>query len=142
MEAVMSTEEVKSLARRWYAEYVNGHSFAALDTLLTSDFVNHVLSGSPGNSRVELQAADTLLFNAFPDLHMTIEEMIADGNKVAVRFTSRGTHQADFMGIPATGKQLTSSGIDIFRCVDGKIAERWLEADFFSLLQQLGAIPT
>jgi steroid delta-isomerase-like uncharacterized protein len=139
---MITIEAVKALAQRWYEEYVNAHNMSALDTLLTADFVNHVPSGSSGNSRTELEAADTMLFSGFPDTHLTIEEMIIDGDKVAVRFSGRGTHQGTFAGIPATGKQVTSSGIDIFRCANGKIAERWLEADFFGFLQHAGVIPT
>ncbi len=68
--------------------------------------------------------------------------MVAAGDRVADRFSSRGTHQQAFAGVPATGKTVTGSGMDFFRIVDGKIAERWLEADMRGFLQQIGALPT
>ena len=71
-----------------------------------------------------------------------LEDMIAEGDKVAVRFTLRGTHGGDLMGIPPTGKPVAVTGIDINRIADGKIAERWANFDALGLMQQLGVIPT
>lgn len=68
--------------------------------------------------------------------------MLAEGDKVAVRYTGSGTHQGDFAGIPASGKRVTIKGIDMFRMADGKITEEWLNFDQLSMLQQMGAIPT
>src|SRR5205823_14624824 len=82
-----------------------------------------------------------MYLTAFPDVHFTVEDIIAEGDKVVTRLTVRGTQQGAFMGIPATGKQTTSTGIDINRIVDGKSVEHWLEMDTLGLLQQLGAVP-
>ena len=82
------------------------------------------------------------LHAAFPDLHYTVEDMVAEGDKVAVHYTGRGTHHGEFQGIPATGKPMTYTGILIWRFVDGKIAEHWAAPDLLGLMQQLGAIPT
>ena len=78
---------------------------------------------------------------AFPDLHATVEDQIAEEGKAAMRFTARGTHKGEFQGIPPTGKQVTLSGIDIQRIVDGKIVENWVSLDALGLLQQLGVLP-
>ncbi len=79
---------------------------------------------------------------AFPDLHFTIEDMITDGDSVATRWSSRGTHTGMLQGMAPTGKQVTSSGITISRQVDGKVVEEWISWDNLGMLQQLGMIPT
>lgn len=78
---------------------------------------------------------------AFPDLQLTTEDMVAEGDKVAIRNTWRGTHQGAFQGLPPTGKHVAFTGTDIFRFVGGKIAEQWADLDALGLMQQLGVIP-
>ena len=78
---------------------------------------------------------------AFPDLNFTIEDLIAEGDKVVYRYTIRGIHQNDFMGIPATGKAVKVTGIHIYRIGDGKLQEEWENWDMLGLLRQLGVIP-
>jgi len=78
---------------------------------------------------------------AFPDVHFTIEDQIAEGDRVVTRWTARGTHQGPLVGIPPTSKQVTMSGIAIYRLVDGKIVEQWGVNDMLGLLQQLGVVP-
>lgn len=80
--------------------------------------------------------------NAFPDMKGAVEDVVAEGNKVAVRFSGTGTHQGEFFGIPPTGKPIKSTGINIFRIEDGKIVEHWNNADDLGVLQQLGVIPS
>jgi len=82
-----------------------------------------------------------MLFTAFPDLHGTIEDLIAEGDKVVDRMTCEGTHQGMFMGAPPTGKRVKWSFIDINRIVDGKIVEHWAEVDTMGIMQQLGLVP-
>ena len=77
----------------------------------------------------------------FPDLHVTIEDMIAEGDKVVARLTASGTQQGAFLGIPSTGKHATISDIEVVRIVNGKFVEIWVQADFLGLLQQLGVVP-
>jgi steroid delta-isomerase-like uncharacterized protein len=79
---------------------------------------------------------------AFPDVHITIEDLVSEGDKVAERWTMRGTHKGEFAGIPATGKQVTSTGLVIVRIADGKVAEIWGASDQLGLMRQLGAIPS
>jgi predicted ester cyclase len=82
-----------------------------------------------------------MYLTAFPDLHFTIEDIIAEGDTVVVRQTARGTHQGDLMGIPPTGKQVSGTGITITRVVNGKAVEDWFNGDDLGLLQQLGVVP-
>jgi steroid delta-isomerase-like uncharacterized protein len=81
------------------------------------------------------------LFASFPDSSFIVDDVIADGDKVAVRHRLRGTHQADFQGIPATGRQVEVNGIVIFRIENGMVAEAWLNADIMGMMQQLGVVP-
>jgi steroid delta-isomerase-like uncharacterized protein len=83
-----------------------------------------------------------MVYTASADLRHTIEDMVAEGDKVATRMTSRGTHTGDFRGIAPTGKQFTVTGMDLFRIADGKIAEQWTNLDTLGVLQQLGVLPT
>ena len=83
-----------------------------------------------------------MLFTAFPDLQFTIEDMVAEGDFVVVRHTTRGTHQGNFRGIPPTGKQVSGTGMFIDRIVNGKAVEQWINGDDLGLLQQLGVVPT
>jgi steroid delta-isomerase-like uncharacterized protein len=81
------------------------------------------------------------LWIAFPDSRLTIEDMFAKGDKVVCRFTMSATHQGEFMNVPATGKSINLPGITILRFVEGKCVERWSQANFLSVLQQIGALP-
>ena len=82
-----------------------------------------------------------MLRSAFPDLNATIEDMVAEGDKVAIRITWKGTQKGDFMGVPPTGKSVSFGVMDIVRVAEGKCVEHWGETDFMGLMQQLGAIP-
>jgi steroid delta-isomerase-like uncharacterized protein len=131
----------RALARRWYDEFINAHDVDALDDLLASDFASHFLSGAAGRGRDDLKQIDGAMFSAVPDLRVTVQDMVAEGDKVAVRYASQGTHTGDDLGVPATGREFTGTAMDIFRIADGKIAERWAELDFTGFLRQIGAFP-
>ena len=135
----MSTEDNKVLIRRGY-EAINQRNWAAFDELHVSDFVSH----SAATTIQGLEAYKQTLsgwITTFPDLHFTIENMIAEGDFVAVRHTARGTHQGNFRGIPPAGKQVIVTGVIIDRVANGKIIEEWGNTDWLGLLQQLGVIP-
>ena len=83
-----------------------------------------------------------MIRNGFPDIHMTAEDFVAEGDKVASRFEAQGTHNVEFSGVPATGKAVTVSGINIMRIADGKIVEHWVQYDVMGMMQQIGAIPS
>ncbi len=137
----MSTEENKAIARRWYEDGFNAHNVGVMDELFTEDFGEHTPLGPPTNGRDMVKQSLRGVFTALPDLRVTIDDMIAEGDKVVVRFTSQATHQGDLMGIPATGKPVTTTTITILRFVDGKIAEDWVETDMLGMMRQLGVIP-
>src|SRR5919201_2483348 len=139
----MSAEENKALVRRLYEECNKGKEagIAVLDELVAPDYVWHGAPPSVSPDRAGWRQLRTAFYTAFPDLHATVEDLIAEGDKVAYRITGRGTHQGEFMGIPPTGKQIRWTGIEIDRIKDGKVVESWPNADNLGLMQQLGVIP-
>jgi steroid delta-isomerase-like uncharacterized protein len=136
---LMSTEDNKEIVRRFYGEGV--HNPAIFDELLAPTYVLH-LPGSPPIAGIE-QAKQLMVAytSAFPDLQLTTEDVVAEGDKVAIRNTWRGTHHGAFQGLPSTGKHVMFTGSDFFRFVGGKIAEQWADLDALGLMQQLGGIP-
>ena len=131
----MSAEENKAIVRRTYEEVWNKGNLVAANEFLAPNMVRHA-PGTPKGSFVV-----TTLRRAFPDLHITIEDMVAEGDKVATRWAFRGTHKGEFMGIPPTDKQVTFTGLEIARFTDGKCVEHWLNWDALGFMQQLGSIP-
>lgn len=137
----MGTEEHKALVRR-VVEAFNQNDWDAVDELFAPDYVDHDRSRvglPPGPAGVK--QAWGMLRAAFPDLRATIKDVIAEGDQVAVRGAICGTHRGELMGIAPTGEVVTMALIDINRIADGRLAERWGEADMLGLLQQLGVIP-
>lgn len=135
----MSTEDNKAHVRRGF-EAVNQRNLAVFDELLSPDVVFH----SASTTMQGLEAYKQFLsmnMTAFPDLHFTIEDMIAERDTVVVRYTARGTHQGNFRGLPPTGKQGSGTGMFWDRIVSGKAVEQWFNNDDLGLLQQLGVIP-
>jgi steroid delta-isomerase-like uncharacterized protein len=128
----MSTEDNKKVARRMTEEPWNHGNLDALDEVCAPSYRLHGLGGV-----AELKQAIAAYRRAFPDLQMTIEELIAEGDAVASRWTIRGTHQGEFEGIAPTGKVVTGSGITIFHFADGKIVEDRFESADPDLRQQL-----
>jgi len=140
----MSTEENKAVARRAYDAFNQGlrtGNLAALDEVIAANMVDHNPAPGQGPGLEGAKQVFTQFFAAFPDLQFTVEDMIAEGDKVASRITARGTHKGDFQGIPATGKQVMQTGIDILRIAGGKVVERWGQFDDLGMLQQLGVVP-
>ena len=137
----MSAEVNKAIVRRFVEEVQNGDDLAALNALVAPGYVNH--SAPPGvpPDREGLRQLTALFRAAFPDGRMTIEDMVAEGDRVATRKTFRGTHRGELLGIPPTGRAVAIALIDIVRLVDGQVVESWSAADDLGLLQQLGALP-
>ena len=135
------SETNKALVRRAVEDVWNGGDFAAVDALVTRDVLIH--ASSPGN---DIHGPEGIrqfygaLREAFPDIHFTIEDQVAEGDRVVTRWTARATHTGAFQGIPPTGRQISLAGIDIDRIVSGKVVECWPVADELGLLQQLGAL--
>jgi len=138
----MSTEENKAIARRLIEEAWNQGNLAAVDELLAHDHVpHHSLIGNQPPSRELYKQFITRTRAAFPDLHATIEDQIAEGDKVVTRWSVQGTHHGSFRGHSPTGNQMRVTGIVIDRIVGGKVVEGWMEMDTYDQMQQLGVIP-
>ena len=136
----MSTEQNKALVRRSYEEF-NKQNMAAVDELFAADYVAHGTGTLPDIDLAGLKQWWTAFRKVFPDAHYVAEDLIAGGDKVVARVTFRGTHQGEFTGMPATGKQVSWTGIGIDRIEADKFVEAWASADILGLMQQLGAIP-
>ena len=132
----MAAEDNKAVVLRFYEEVINGTDLDAIDELLTPDGVDHTFGSQ---SAEEAKQFFGMLYQAFPDLRVEVNDVIAEGDLVAARVTYSGTHEGEFVGIPATGQQTQTSGVDFFRMQDGKQAEHWGGPNMASLLQQLGA---
>ena len=134
-------EANKARTRQFYEEVINKHNPNAMDEFIATNFVDY--NPNPGQAPgVEgVKQIMTVFFTGFPDLHFSVEDQIAEGDKVVSRLTVRGTHKGDFMNIPATGKQMTITGIDIIRIKDGRAVERWGNFDDLGMMQQLGVVP-
>ena len=137
------SEENKAIARRLYDELASQGNLSLADEVVAEDFVDHNPPG-PGilPGREGLKQVFATFRSAFPDLRVRVEDQIAEGDKVVSRLTVSGTNQGEFMGMPATGKSASIGVVDILRFEGGKIAERWGEADFMGMMQQLGHAPT
>lgn len=137
----LDQEQLKLLAKRFYEEVLNQGDLAVIDELIADDFVEHEeLPGLPSN-REGVGAWVRMMRGAFPDLIVTINKMVADGDEVWVHMTMRGTQQGPLMDIPATGRVVEISGFDRVRVRNGKAIEHWGATDNLAMLQQLGQIP-
>ena len=135
----MSTEQNKTISRRFRAELDKGN-WSVVEELVSPNFVLHV-PGSPPINREGMMQVLKMFYGAFPDLHTTFEEFVAEGDKVALRFTLIGTHKGDFQGIAPTGKTVNIAASVVDRIVDGKLVEHWSLLDTMGMMQQLGVIP-
>jgi steroid delta-isomerase-like uncharacterized protein len=133
--------ENAEVVRRLVDEAVNSDRVDLLGEFVRPDIAVHpgTVGAAPATTGIEeLATAFRRFHSVFPDLQVVLNDVVAEGDRVAARWTATGTHSAEFAGLPATGRAVTWGGIDIYRLVDGKIAEWWRNDDFVWLLQQLG----
>lgn len=134
--------DTKAIPRRFLEEAFNSGNLDVVDELVAPEFVNHDAAlPEPGVGIEAAKASITGYREAFPDLRLTIEQQLAEGEYVTTRWSARGTHQGSLMGMAPTGKQATVTGITIDRIVDGRFVESWTNWDTLGLMQQLGVIP-
>ncbi|WP_458189320.1 ester cyclase [Haladaptatus sp. NG-WS-4] len=138
----MTPEENKDLVRRDIEEIWADGNVEVIDEVYDENFVLHDPSyPNEPRSRDDYREYVELYRTAFPDSEYTAEEMVAEADTVALRYTARGTHDGELMGIEPTGEEVTVSGMELYRIEDGKIVEMWTNYDAFGVFQQLGVVP-
>ncbi len=137
----MTTPDNKAIVGRFYDEVLNKRKIDLLDELAAEDYVEHDPFPGQGNGRADLKARVQLLLGAFDPLRFTVEDVIAEGDTVVVRWTNAGTHTGSFLGIPATNKPFSIAGIDVHVVRGGRMAEHRHVVDMLAQLQQLGLVP-
>lgn len=138
----MSSEENKALVRRQFERIWNDGNLAVIDELYASSYTNHDPADpgqAPGPAGFTQRVG--LYRNALPDLHLTIEDQVAEADMVVTRWTASGTHKGDLLGIPPTGKSVSVTGMLISRIEGGRFIEEWVNWDTLGLLRQVGAVP-
>lgn len=135
------SEQYKTAARNFIEKSLNQKDLSAFDTYFSSELIDHALPpGLPSGLEGRKMFASALL-RAFSDLHVHLEDMVADGEKLVTRYTVHGTHNGELMGIPPTGKEVSITGIAIDRFESGQSVEHWEIIDQLSMMQQLSVIP-
>jgi steroid delta-isomerase-like uncharacterized protein len=135
------SEKNKRIDRRFYEVVWNEGNYGFVDEVTADDYVYHELPDDIFVGPESMTRNIATMRKAFPDLHFTIEDQIAEGDRVVTRWTAQGTHKALFEGIPPTGKQAVVMGISINRIANGRFVEGWTSFDRLSLLQLLDAVP-
>jgi predicted ester cyclase len=138
------SETNKATVRRLVEEVQNRHDLARMDAFFIPDFINHLETPDNSSETNAVERAKDVfrqMFSAFPDLHVTIQDQVAEGDRVVTRKLFQGTHQGTFLGIAPTGRPIAFAVIDILRLEDGKVVEHWAIQDRLALMQQLGVVP-
>lgn len=134
----VSTEENKAIVRRFVEEVQNGGNIDAVDELCSPEFVNHTAPPGVLPDCEGVKMVTAMFRRVFPDSYITVEDMVAEGDKVATRKAFRGTHRGEFMGVPPTGREVSISLIEIVRVVGGRVVEHWAVGDNLGMMRQLG----
>lgn len=137
------SEANKATVRRLVEEIQNRHDLAQMDAFFAPNFINHLEAADDSAELTAVERAKIVfrdMFAAFPDLHVTIQDQLAEGDRVVTHKLFRGTHQGTFMGLAPTGRQIAFAVIDILRLDQGKVVEHWAIQDRLALMQQLGLL--
>ena len=132
-------EDLKQLSQRFY-DAVNVGDMDSAMSLVADDFRDHEEFPGISSDRDGVRQFFEMMRSAFPDFRIDVEDMLVEGDKVAVRMQMSGTHQGEFLGMPGSGQRFSTTGIDIVRVVDGKAVEHWGATDTLAMMQQLGAM--
>lgn len=138
----MSTETNKAIIVRMAQQVWNEGRIDLVEEFFAEDYVQVVVGQPPETGYELVRQAVALARDAYPDFQLSIDEQVAEGDRIAAHWTMTGTHEGEYYGIPPTGKQVKHSGATFYRLSNGRIAEVWFLADTMALMQQLGAIPT
>lgn len=138
----MSLEHNKAVVRRVYDELLMGGIYDNIEELVHDDYFDHTQPPGWATDREGLRRQIAYFRSAFPDIHVTLEELVAEGDVVMYRQTMRGTHLGEFFGIQPTGRRVSMTGSHLLRFKDGKLVEHHANNDDLGLLRQLGAIPS
>ena len=137
----MSTDQNKAIIRKMFEDVMNNRNFSALNELIAPEFVNHGMPvNKPGPDG--FKEILTLFLDAFPDMKISIEQLLAEGDMVATRGSWTGTNKGSFMGMPASGKEAKVTYQDMWKIENGKCVENWVDMDIAGLMRQLGAMPS
>lgn len=134
-----TTDANKDLVRRLYTDYLDANRLDRVGDIVSPDYENGAAPGSPVRGIAAFGPIAALLA-AFPDIHYTIADLIADGDRVAVRWSWTGTHTGPYRGIAPTGKQVTNTGIAFFQIAGGKLVRGWIETDRLGFTLAIGAV--
>ncbi|HTP18046.1 MAG TPA: ester cyclase [Solirubrobacteraceae bacterium] len=135
------SEQNKALVRRIIDEAWNRGDLAIVDETFAADYTEHNPRPGQATGIEGYKGGITMLRTAFPDLSLDLQEILAEGDRTAVRYTLHGTHEGGLMGLPASGRRVASDGMVFARFENGKVVERWGVQDMLTLLQQIGAFP-
>ncbi len=140
-EEAVSAEDNKALVRRFVDEVQSKGNTDLIDEICSPEFVNHSAPpGVPADCE-GIKIVTAMFRGAFPDSYFTVEDMVAEGDKVATRKTFHGTHEGEFMGIPPSGRSVSMGLIDIVRISEGRVVEHWSMGDNLGMVRQLGVVP-
>jgi steroid delta-isomerase-like uncharacterized protein len=133
--------ENEALLRRWFEEVWNKGRVDVIDEMMTADCIAHGLGDKQTVGPAAFKAFHAQFRGAFPDIKITVEDVVSQGDRAAVRLTIEATHGGDHLGVPASGKRVTTAAMSFVRCRNGQIAEGWNVVDMLGTMQQIGAIP-
>jgi steroid delta-isomerase-like uncharacterized protein len=138
-----SSAEIKALCRHFIEEFSKGKSaaLAVIEETNAPDMIYHTSMGEDMRGLKDIKEFMDSFFSAFPDTHVTLDDMVVEGDKVAQRWTLTATHKGEFMGIPPTNKKITIRAVEIDRVASGKFVEAWERFDTLDFMQQLGVVP-
>lgn len=135
------TEENKALVRHMEEEIFNKRNLAAVDDFISPQYVLHAASEGPSPGRDAIRDSIARYLAGFPDLRISIDQILAEDDKVVGVFTFTGAHDGELFGLPPTGRRISVRQIAVYRIEEGKVVEEWEVSDQLGLMQQLGALP-
>jgi steroid delta-isomerase-like uncharacterized protein len=139
--AKLMSAENEALLRRWFEEVWNKGRSEAIDEMFAPDGIAHGLGDTQVIGPEAFKGFHATFKGAFPDIKISVDDILSQGDRVAVRFTIRATHRGDHLGVPASGREVTVPAMSIVRCKNGQIAEGWNTVDMLGMMQQIDAIP-